>query len=102
MGKKKKQDRRSFVEWARGTTKTKVSTFTAWASGDCECFCFDTRDADAPWDLEADASRIYPYDLLPKETHHRHGQWRITVEFTPLDPAPRSGAQSRLADKPTS
>lgn len=67
-----------------------------YASGDWECFCFDTHigplvhenmlrrgaDGDGSDDPEPDC-RTYPTALIPDEARGRKGRWTITVEFEP-------------------
>ncbi len=75
-----------------------------YASGDCECFCFDTHDpehdhgaalrewmkanpeptnADVPEELVDDSCRTYPNALLPEGSDKRKGRWTITITFEP-------------------
>ncbi len=75
-----------------------------YASGDCECFCFDTHDpefdhgaalrawmtanpepsnADVPEELVDDSCRVYPNSLIPEGVERRKGRWTITVAFEP-------------------
>jgi hypothetical protein len=76
-----------------------------YASGDCECFCFDRcsgpEEHDAPyrayWARVRDGNvgeneeppvvdescRVYPRVLLPEGSDDRKGRWTITVTFEP-------------------
>lgn len=72
-----------------------------YASGDCECFCFDTHHpehdhyaalrtwlqthedvTDIPAELVYDTC-LYPNALLPDGVERRKGRWTITVAFEP-------------------
>ena len=56
------------------TLHRKVTEFVGISSGDGECFCFETDDAD-----------LYPEDLMPEGIRHSpRGKWRVTVEFEDL------------------
>lgn len=84
-------------------SKTTVLNGT-YASGDCECFCFDTHDPefdhgaalrewmkanpnpsndDVPEHLVDDSCRTYPNALLPEGSDKRKGRWTITITFEP-------------------
>jgi hypothetical protein len=69
-----------------------------YATGDYECFCFDThsgpedhlamqtRAADGEFDDEPYQScRTYPQELLPVGAEGK-GRWTITIEFEPEEP----------------
>lgn len=75
---------------------TKSTTLEGYyATGDCECFCFDTHEGpeahraaqekmDPAVRYDPDRScRTYPSDLLPEGTDGKVGRWTITVEFEP-------------------
>lgn len=90
---------------------SKTTEFVGRSSGDCECFCFDKRDAQKQKSDEEEyyksiddeslsdehkhslyenkrTSRLYPNDLLPLNYNHpdedKFGKWKITVEFEPF------------------
>jgi len=89
-----------------GETLTKTTTLDGhYASGDCECFCFDTHHpdhdhgaalrawvedhcdgpgVDVPEEVVRDDCRVYPDALLPEGVKGRKGRWTITVTFEPL------------------
>lgn len=93
---------------------TKVTTFVGRPSGDCECFCFDTRlpetaDLDEEFlhnkDFEEyvarqDEARIYPNDLLPKTESREEvlmGRWTVTATFEPMTEAELTASCRRYA-----
>lgn len=87
------------------TKKTVLDGY--YASGDCECFCFDKRtfeqamqetseacdrlatcgDRECAWADPDEGNRVYPDALLP-DHGRRRGRWTIVVTFEPESELP--------------
>lgn len=69
---------------------TKSTTLEGYyATGDYECFCFDTHKGPEEHRKVTKGShtecRVYPDELVPEGTRGKLGRWTITVEFEPYD-----------------